>query len=236
MAQTHATKGAILVLSVLSFGLLTGAMLLIGVSIVGFWKSLTPSEFVSWFASHSSRLGVIMIPLGAITVLVSLAAVAVSWRARSKQRQWTMIAALCALCVMVSYPVFFADANASFIAGGLSNSAVRALLDKWTLWHWGRTLLGLAGFVAATLALESQSEQPIRPPTIYYGRGQETLWQIQKSSYSTPLRSGSANNPSRTHGIRSLITPLTYHMKQLGICETDFVAEAYIDLLERNTT
>src|SRR5918992_3224736 len=58
MAQTHATRGAILVLSVLSFGLLTGAMLLIGVSIVGFWKSLTPSEFVSWFASYSSRLGV----------------------------------------------------------------------------------------------------------------------------------------------------------------------------------
>jgi hypothetical protein len=124
MAQTQPTSGvsAILVLSVLSFGLLTGAMLLIGISIVGFWKSLTPSEFVSWFASHSSRIGDIMIPLGAVTVLVSLAAVMVSWRLRSKQRQWSMIAAFCALLVMVSYPVFFAGANAGFIAGGLSDS------------------------------------------------------------------------------------------------------------------
>src|SRR4030095_1353655 len=106
MAQTHPTSGVsvILVLSVLSFGLLTGAMLLIGSSIVGFWKSLTPSDFVSWFASHSSRLGVIMVPLGTITLLLSLAAVAISWRLRSKQRQWAMIAALCALCVLVSYP------------------------------------------------------------------------------------------------------------------------------------
>jgi hypothetical protein len=161
MAQTHQTRSvsAILVLSVLSFGLLTGAMLLIGISIVGFWKSLTPSEFVLWFASHSSRLGDIMIPLGAITVLVSLAAVAVSWRLRSKQRQWAMIAALCALCVMASYPVFFAGANASFIAGGLSDSAVRALLDQWALWHWGRTLLGLIGFVAATLALSRRTTE-----------------------------------------------------------------------------
>jgi hypothetical protein len=31
-------------------------------------------HFVSLFASHSSRLGVIMIPLGSITVFVSLAA------------------------------------------------------------------------------------------------------------------------------------------------------------------
>jgi hypothetical protein len=40
MAQTQPASGvrAILVLSVLSFGLLTGAMLLIGISIVGFWK------------------------------------------------------------------------------------------------------------------------------------------------------------------------------------------------------
>jgi hypothetical protein len=157
MDQTHLTRGVstVLVLSVLSFGLLTGAMLLIGISIVGFWKSLTPSDFVSWFATHSSRLGVIMIPLGAITLLVSLAAVAVSWRSRSKQRRWALIAALCALCVMVTYPVFFAGANASFIAGALSDSAVRALLDKWAVWHWGRTLLGLAGFLAATLALQS---------------------------------------------------------------------------------
>ena len=160
MAQTHPTRGvsAILVFSVLTFGLLTGAMLLIGVSIVGFWKSLTPSDFVSWFASHSSRLGVIMVPLGTITLLLSLAAVVVSWRSRLKQRQWAMIAALCAVCVMVSYPVFFAEANATFVAGGLSDSDVRALLDKWAVWHWGRTLLGLVGFAAATLALQSSRD------------------------------------------------------------------------------
>jgi hypothetical protein len=157
MDQTQPTMSvrAVLVLSVLSFGLLTGAMLLIGISIVGFWKSLPPSEFVSWFASHSGRLGIVMIPLGAITALVSLAAAAVSWRSRAKQRRCAVIAALCALCVMASYPIFFAEANASFIAGGLSDSAVRALLDKWAVWHWGRTLLGLAGFVAAILALQS---------------------------------------------------------------------------------
>jgi hypothetical protein len=122
-----------------------------------FLEKSPPSDFISWFASHPSRLGVIMIPLGTITLLLSLAAVAVSWRSRSKQRQWAMIAALCALCVMLSYPVFFAGANASFIAGGLSDLAVRALLDQWAVWHWGRALLGLAGFLAATLALQSSS-------------------------------------------------------------------------------
>ena len=157
MNQTDPTRGvsAILVFSVLSFGLLAGAMLLIGIAIVGFWKSMNPSDFVSWFAMHSGRLGAIMIPLGTITLIVSLAAIAVLWRSRARALQWAVVAALCAVGVMVSYPVFFAEANASFIGGGLSDSAIRALLDKWAVWHWGRTLLGLAGFVSATLALQS---------------------------------------------------------------------------------
>lgn len=161
MSDTHPTRGVstILVLSVLSFGLLTGAMLLIGVSIVGFWKSLNPSDFVAWFAEHSSRLGIIMIPLGTITLLMSLAALAFSWHSPAKQRQRALIAALCAVGIMVTYPVFFAGANASFIGGALSDSAVRALLDKWAVWHWGRTLLGLAGFLAAILALQLRATE-----------------------------------------------------------------------------
>jgi Domain of unknown function (DUF1772) len=158
LTHTHPARGvSILVLSVLSFGLFTGAMLLIGFSIVGFWRSLTPPDFVSWFAAHSSRLGIIMIPLGAITLLVSLTALAVSWRSRAKR--WALTAALCALCIMVTYPIFFAGANASFLGGAPSDSAVRALLDKWALWHWGRTVFGLAGFLATTLALHSRATE-----------------------------------------------------------------------------
>jgi hypothetical protein len=170
MAQTHPKRGvsAILVLFVLSFGLLTGGMLLIEISIVGFWKSLTPSEFVSWFASHSSRLGVIMVPLGMITLLLSLAAVAVSWRSRSRQRQWAMIAALCALCVMVSYPVFFAGANARFIAGGLS---ARPSVNYSINGRYGTGAVRFSAWSALWLQPWHCScrplNVPIRLPTIY---------------------------------------------------------------------
>jgi hypothetical protein len=145
---------AVLVLSVLSFGLFTGAMLLIAISIVGFWKTLTASEFVDWFTLHSSRIGTMMIPLNAVTLLLSLAAAAVSWRSRASQRRFAVAALLCALAVTISYPLFFAQANASFVAGGLSDSAVHVLLDQWAAWHWFRTVLGLVGFLAAVLTLQ----------------------------------------------------------------------------------
>src|SRR5262252_141365 len=51
------------------------------------------------------------------------------------------------------YPIFFAGRNASFERGGLSDSAVRSLLDRWATWRWIRTGLGMVGFIAALRAL-----------------------------------------------------------------------------------
>jgi hypothetical protein len=45
-------------------GLLAGGMVVIGISFVSYWKSLSPSDFQAWFASHSHLIGRLMIPLG----------------------------------------------------------------------------------------------------------------------------------------------------------------------------
>jgi len=132
-------------------GLLAGGMLVIGISLVSFWKSLSPSDFQTWFASHADRIGRLMIPLGVASVAAAAAAVATGWRGPA--RPWLLIAALSAVGVMVTYPIFFADTNAAFLRGGLSDSEVRSLLARWETWHWIRTGLGALGFVAALRAL-----------------------------------------------------------------------------------
>ena len=65
----------LMILTCLVLGLLAGGMLLIGVSFVSFWKSLSPSDFQAWFASHSHLVGRLMIPgVGGIAVTVASAA------------------------------------------------------------------------------------------------------------------------------------------------------------------
>ena len=146
----------LLMLTCLVLGLLAGGMLVIGVSLVSFWKSLPPGDFQAWFASHSHLIGRLMIPLGAGGVAVAVAAVVACWRGPAAGRRWLLIAAVSALGVMVTYPIFFASANAAFERGGLSDSAVRALLERWTAWHWFRTALGTLGFLAALRALQAR--------------------------------------------------------------------------------
>ena len=142
-----------MMLACLVLGLLSGGMLVIGVAFVSFWKSLSPSDFQAWFASYSHLIGRLMIPLGAGSIAATMAALVVCWSGSAVQRRWLLIAALSAIGVMVTYPIFFAGTNEAFVRGSLSDSAVRSLLDRWATWHWIRTGLGIVGFFAALRAL-----------------------------------------------------------------------------------
>lgn len=145
---------ALLLLACLVLGLLAGGMLVIGVAFVSFWESLSPSAFQAWFASYSYLIGRLMIPLGAGSVVATLAALIASWSGPTARRRWLVIAVVSAIGVMGTYPLFFADANESFVRGGLPDGAVRSLLERWAAWHWFRTGLGVVGFFAALRALQ----------------------------------------------------------------------------------
>src|SRR5499433_1342078 len=94
-----------------------------------------------------------MIPLGVGSIAATAATLVACWSGLATRR-WLLIAALSAIGVMVTYPIFFAGTNEAFVRGGLSDSAVRSLLDRWATWHWIRTGLGIVGFVAALRALQ----------------------------------------------------------------------------------
>jgi MFS family permease len=129
----------LMMLACLVLGLLAGGMLVIGVAFVAFWKSLSPSDFQAWFASHSHLIGRLMIPLGAGSVAATVVTLVACWSGPPTRRRWLLIAALSAIGVMVTYPIFFAGTNEAFVRGGLSEAAVRSLLDRWVTWHWIRT-------------------------------------------------------------------------------------------------
>jgi hypothetical protein len=150
-----AVASALMMLTCFVLGLLTGGMLVIGVSFISFWKSLSPSDFQAWFASHSDLIGRLMLPLGVGSVAVAVAAVVACWGGSTTERRWLLIAAVSAIGVMVTYPLFFAGTNEAFVRGRLSDSEARALLDRWATWHWVRTGLGTLGFFAALRALGS---------------------------------------------------------------------------------
>jgi len=139
----------IVLLSQLLTGLLVGAMLLIAVSLVPYWRSLPPLGFRAWFVAHSFHLGRVMVPLGMAASLSALArqllpiAHPAGFPAAALQ-----LAALAG--VLVVYFAFNKPINDRLFSDEvLSEMGVGSLLGRWALWHWVRVGLGFVAFVAA---------------------------------------------------------------------------------------
>ena len=132
-------------------GLLAGAMLLIAVAVVPFWRSLPPDEFRRWFFAHSRRIGRMMIPLGGSTALLSIAALVASG---SGARRWSFGAALAATAIGAITLLVNEPANERFAAtNDLTDTETVALLQRWVTFHWIRVALGIAGLACAVEAV-----------------------------------------------------------------------------------
>src|SRR5262244_4519981 len=123
-----AIASTLTMLTCLVLGLLAGGMLVIGVALVSFWKSLPPRDFQAWFASYSHLIGRLMLPLGAAGLGISVATLVACWSGPATRRRWLFIAALSAIGVMATYPIFFAATNEAFVRGGLTDAAAQSLL------------------------------------------------------------------------------------------------------------
>src|SRR5262249_62158984 len=93
-------------LTSLVLGFLAGGMLVIGVSFVSFWKTLSPGDFQAWFASHSHLIGRLMIPLGVAGIAASVAAVVAGWFGPPGRPRWLLTAALSRIGAMGARPIF----------------------------------------------------------------------------------------------------------------------------------
>jgi len=135
-------------------GMLTGAMLLIKVVLVPFWRGVPPREFRIWFAEHSGRIRGVMAPLGAAGLGTSLAATAVEAGTGGAPGRAAVAASASAGVVAITLAVN-EPANAKFEQVDFDDDQTRELLRTWARWHDVRVLLGLVAVGAALSTISS---------------------------------------------------------------------------------
>jgi Domain of unknown function (DUF1772) len=143
--------------ALLLLGLFAGAMLVIAVSFVGYWQSLEPSAFLSWFAANADRIGGLMLPLGAAATLAALGSAAVTWPSGGRAWPWSATSAVLTVSILVVYFVVHAPRNTAFTSAGMPPERVAGELVVWARWHWVRVLLGVAAFWTQLVAIRAAS-------------------------------------------------------------------------------
>lgn len=140
-------------LAVGALGVFAGAMLTEAGLLVPYWRSLGASAFYGWYRSNATRLVGFFGPITWLAGLSALAAAAVSlWTGHDGGAAGAGAAGL-SLIVVSMFPIYFKNANASFVSSEKTTEDLRRELARWAAWHWVRTGVSIGAFVAAIMAV-----------------------------------------------------------------------------------
>ena len=143
-------------LAAIALGLMAGALAAEGSILVPFWRSLSPEAFLIWYKRHAILLLWFFGPLEVGAVLLSIVAAALGWIGDTSGRQLFTASAVLGVVLLALFPFYFQRVNASFTAGTIPLIDVPEELQRWSNWHWIRTLIAAVAFVIAVIALRAK--------------------------------------------------------------------------------
>lgn len=158
LASTAGPTALLETASVVSLGLLSGALLIESVVLVPYWRTLSSEEFGAHHHGFSGRLYPFFAPLTTVAVaLALLSGLRQLWAGyREAAGGWlTLSGSALAVSLLAFYGLYFRTANIRLpeVARAGCQSQLDAALRQWHQVHRVRTTVSLIGFVLMTLGL-----------------------------------------------------------------------------------
>lgn len=142
-------------LATLALGLSAGAVLAEAAVLVPWWRSLPADRFLSWYAANASRLFDFFGTVEIVSTVLAVVAGVLYRHQAVGSRGFFIAAAVLAVAVLVPFPLYFEQVNASFADGTIPLDQVAAELARWAAWHWVRTGLATAAFALTLLGVRA---------------------------------------------------------------------------------
>jgi hypothetical protein len=143
-------------LSVIALSLFSGAFLFIAFVVVRFWQAVEPDTFLNWMSDHFFRFPALMVPLNMVALLFTIATFGTAWQSRPISRIPLGLSVICIFACTITYPIYFAGANAEFLNRAIALPLIGDAIHTWATWHWVRTGLAIAALIFASWGLLQQ--------------------------------------------------------------------------------
>lgn len=145
-------------ITVLVLGVTAGAMLTEAAIIVPFWLSISPPEFFDWYAKNQAALVNYYSPLEIWSTILALLTSILMFITK-QEGKWSMVAStVFSILVILTFFVFFKDANSAFNARSIANDKLSLAITTWGNWQWFRVGLGLAAFSFGLSSIQSSKK------------------------------------------------------------------------------
>lgn len=137
-------------------GLSAGAMLTEAVVFVQFWQTMSPENFLKWFSENDSLLTKFFGLTQTISAILILITTVLFWIKGTTAKFYSLISTFFILAVLLTFFLYFKEANHNFSTFAVPLNDVKARLSDWAFWQWIRTALGTGAFVFSLLALSKK--------------------------------------------------------------------------------
>lgn len=144
-------------LSVIALSLFSGAFLFIALVVVEFWQAVEPEVFLNWMSDHFFRFPMLMVPLNMISLVLTIAAFGTAWKSQPSSRLALGLSLICIFVCTLTFPIYFAGANAEFLSRIVAPPQIATAIDTWATWHWVRTGLAISALIFASFGLLQHS-------------------------------------------------------------------------------
>ncbi|WP_136442242.1 anthrone oxygenase family protein [Pacificoceanicola onchidii] len=146
-------KTAFNILTICGAAGFAGVMLSIGVTLGGYWQSLSTREFLDWFAANNQFVSR-SIPLIFMPTLIGLIGSVWLYWGQPELKYW-LLSAACILVVAVLTFAFFVPTNTAFASGTMDEATGAAKLNQWLTVHNFRIGFGMAAAVVGCIAIKA---------------------------------------------------------------------------------
>lgn len=129
----------------------SGVMLCIGVTLGGYWRSLPPADFLSWFAANNHFISNTIPIIVAPTLIGLTGSIWLAW-GTSGASLW-IASGVSMVIVIVLTGVYFVPVNSAFAGGAMAVDEISGKLNQWIQVHYSRIALAMISAALGVIAV-----------------------------------------------------------------------------------
>ena len=146
-------KQILLYFSIVIFSIFIGSQITEGILLVPYWKSLSSTEFYSYYNQFGPSISQFYTILTIIAALIPISLSIYCKLIHSNAFKNALISSFFAILFIASFYVYFKGANELFYQAALSDVELKKELITWSYWHWGRIIIEFISLIFLILSV-----------------------------------------------------------------------------------
>jgi len=134
-------KQFLLYFSIATFSIFIGSQITEGILLVPYWKSLSPSNFYSYYKQFGPLIGQFYTILTIVAALIPFLISIYCKRINSSALSLALSSSFFAILFIACFYIYFKGTNELFYQASLSDIELKKELIIWNYWHWSRIVL-----------------------------------------------------------------------------------------------